>query len=381
MNEINLVFLVDGLRYKDYKGGSKIKPLLAFRGIEATLYTGQPIEKHGIWLDYMLSEKSPFRWVQRVPGLKTVDRLMPYSYSKYFRFFIHMCSKKRCSRPVFPKTSRIPFYLLNFFDYSVKKPPTAPYAYGPFPTLFDLLRKHNLTFEYISTPFITRFSTTDNKVMKYFYKKASTKKRDLYFIKFFDVDKASHTYGPGSDENKKEVDETIRRINEIRDYFDDENVALRTLVFSDHGFLPVRHSLDLFSEIQKLDIKAGKDFIYFLDSTIARFWFMDNKSRKTIEDLMSTFPEAVELTDQLKTLYGLHGLKRRYGEQIYVAKQGYIFAPDFLRYDKPRGMHGYFPHKDLESPIVATGFKLEGKSYTFEDISPIILRMAGASDE
>ena len=59
-------------------------------------------------------------------------------------------------------------------------------------------------------------------------------------------------------------------------------------VFSDHGMHDIKKSVDLISIIEKLDLKFKQDYVAMYDSTMARFWFQNDKAEKEMNYLFQS---------------------------------------------------------------------------------------------
>ena len=85
----------------------------------------------------------------------------------------------------------------------------------------------------------------------------------------------------------------------------------------------------------------GEGYVYFLDSTMARFWFHDDRVRQTVLDALTNadFGRLIG-DDELRRQHAFFP-DRRFGEVIFMINPGLVIAPDFYRGAPPRGMHTY----------------------------------------
>ena len=91
-------------------------------------------------------------------------------------------------------------------------------------------------------------------------------------------------------------------------------------------------------------LKHCKDYLLFLDSTMARFWFFNEKSRKIIEDIVnSKLSNVGKVIDvEIAKKYKIPYQDTRYGDLIWWAKPGILIYPDYFhRFEKYKAMHGY----------------------------------------
>jgi hypothetical protein len=101
--------------------------------------------------------------------------------------------------------------------------------------------------------------------------------------------------------------------------------------------------LDLKSKIESLSVSAPNDFAVVYDSTMARFWFFNDRSRKEVIDCLKQVPEGRILPeDELKAL-GTYFPDHAFGEVIFLVKEGVLIVPSHMGERPIRAMHGYHP--------------------------------------
>lgn len=174
--------------------------------------------------------------------------------------------------------------------------------------------------------------------------------KDLYLIYVAAADTYGHFYGPDSPKFRELLTRLDREIEcFVRDF---ESVAPNTryLVVGDHGMTNVSVKFDALSEIKGLlkyvKLLPGRDVIYFLDSTMIRFWFLNDRARRLLTGLLM---EAKGFNDNgswmnksIAVQYHLPWPDIRYGELLWVANPGVLVFPDFFHNFNPcLGMHGY----------------------------------------
>jgi hypothetical protein len=104
---------------------------------------------------------------------------------------------------------------------------------------------------------------------------------------------------------------------------------------------------DLLPRWNRLGLSYGKDYIAVWDSTMARFWFMNQSARQRATTWLSEQKDGLLLTDEQLKGYGCLFPDRKYGELFYLLPSGSLFVPSFLNQRKVTAMHGYAPeHPD-----------------------------------
>ena len=96
-------------------------------------------------------------------------------------------------------------------------------------------------------------------------------------------------------------------------------------------------------------LKAGKDVIHFLDSTMVRLWTISARARKVLPGMLrdsAAFAEHGTWMDAERAERDhVPWPDRRYGDHLWVANPGVLVFPDFFHRMAPcKGMHGYDPH-------------------------------------
>jgi hypothetical protein len=121
--------------------------------------------------------------------------------------------------------------------------------------------------------------------------------------------------------------------------------AAELRVFSDHGMAEVRREYDLVAAVDALGFRAPADYLAVYDSTMARFWFEDERARRAVGDLIGALPFARVLGDAELQSLGILFPDRRYGELIALLEPGWLLASSGFNGSRwrPTGMHGYHP--------------------------------------
>src|SRR3989344_5384147 len=166
---------------------------------------------------------------------------------------------------------------------------------------------YNKRFLYYSWPFfvinnkikLDFIKRNDEYKVKKFIKKFDDN-IDIYFLHTVDLDKASHEYGVNSENTLKEIkrqDEYASLIvNEFKSRFND----CKIVIWSDHGFLDINGFVNIEEKIKKF-----KNVDYFLDSTIARFWFKDADTKNRVISELNKIKEGHILNLEEKNRYNI----------------------------------------------------------------------------
>ncbi|MEM2145357.1 MAG: hypothetical protein QW279_08345, partial [Candidatus Jordarchaeaceae archaeon] len=142
------------------------------------------------------------------------------------------------------------------------------------------------------------------------------------------------------------------------------------LVFSDHGQTEIRERIDLYSLFSK-NGKDLNDYLHFIDSCYARFWFKNDEEREEIEKVLSKLEDiGVILTNNLLKKYHAE-MPGEYGDLIFCLKEHFVF--DIIN-PKDRFMHGYLPDNTDLDGVCVSNKKIKGPYIKLQDIAPSILQ-------
>lgn len=346
-----------------------IKPMFAFQGIGASMFSGTVPNKNKIWCDWVLKTEN----IDSLPIilnflLKLSDLFPNDRISKDFRYVFYKMYNRDFGTP-----NLIPSNMLSHFELKLKKRYTEENSLGQIITLFDQLKKYNMRC-YISG---IDDNPGEERIIKDFLNAFKTK-YDLYLIKLSSLDSLGHKYGPDSPEiytKLREIDGIMEKIiTEVNNSGDN----VHSVIFSDHGMSTVIKSIDFLQILNKLPIKMDKDYILFLDSTVSRFWFNNGKAKKLIYETLSKLDCGQILNKYDLEILGIDKVGPEYGELFFALKEGWVFHPDFFRrYNSPKGMHGYAYPNDGPILIIHSqegniSFKNRGHAQMI-DIMPTVL--------
>jgi len=382
-NSVVVLILIDGFRY-DYINaqdspflhnlerlniGGIVRETFAYQ-LRPAFFAGLYPEECGVaHLFSYEPEDSPFR---HLPARLT-DR-------DDIRKYVRRVEEKRghTASQHYADSAQVPLPLLNYFGFSEKYDIQEPGSLGEHKTLFDALRERGVEWLWIAYP--THDQRTE-AVLRTFQEELRQGLAFIY-LHFAELDWVGHEYGPFSPERRaklREIDDTVRQI-----YADLNRSFARVsgMIFGDHGMVEVRETVDVESLLAKTDLRLGTDYIYFLDSTQARFWFLNEKARRGIEGLLTDLSFGKVLTDEDYARLHFRFPDHKFGELIHVADDHHIIFPNFFQREVlPRGMHGYLPEVSGNwGKLIISGLEVkESLPEPLEMVSlyPLLLQMLG----
>jgi len=357
---------------------SSLEPVAGYQQYLASFFTGKKPDEIDVWSIFRYSpETSLFRWTKLLPPLKQFDKKTTKYGIDFISYFFSGTSDM--------SKVRIPLKLMRYFDLGMKNPITYQNCLNT-PTVFDDFRSNNLSFSYIKgliklegqdfplKNFRHYLFSNDERTIA--FAKKSQKKRDVLFTYLVQLDGLGHKYGPDS----KEVKAHLNKIDALLEDFLPKDTAF--LLHSDHGMVKVEKSINLWKKIEDLGLELGKDYLFFMDSVMVRFWFFTKKAEDEIKNLLQKTEGKILTKADLKK-HGLSFHDNSFGDLIFFANYATVFAPNFWQVCTskpdavcgPKGMHGYLPEKD-EYGILITNQK-PPKNPTYLDLTPLVRNSLG----
>ncbi len=173
---------------------------------------------------------------------------------------------------------------------------------------------------------------------------------NLFLLYIGVMDSCAHIYGPQSRERKSDLKKLDKRLAKFHDNIMEQNKNAKFVFLGDHGMADVTSYVDIGKEVENLandyNMTLGKDFVYFLDSTMFRIWYLNDKAKSILDDRLK---ENVRLTnagvfvdEELAIKEEIPFPDERYGHSLWLANLGVLIYPDFFHNVKAyKGMHGY----------------------------------------
>ncbi len=385
-----LAILVDALRY-DYlsekytpflcsvcKQGfyAPLRPILGFSdAIRVTIFTGTYPNVHDYWIMYRYCpERSPFKMFK---ALKFIDYI-PVGLLKRGLKLVLSATLCKILGKIYDyhelSIRNIPFNIIHFFDFTSKRSILFPKVLKGLPTLFDVLSGHDVKFTYLDSTKLRGRLLRDLKMLD--------PDVQVVIVYLHYLDYAAHRHGLNSPHfwvQVKNMDETVKSIvNSAKQRFGDK---LDVIIFSDHGMIETTEFLN-FERFMRHK-KFGEEFLFFLDSTMVRLWYLNPEAKEEVRGLFNNMGYGAFLSEEERKKLVINFNHRYYGDDIYLLKPGFSIFPNFISWLKPKAMHAYHPKYDHQLGIaIFSGEELGSvdqdiKLIELVDIMPTILDVLG----
>lgn len=297
------------------------------------LVSGQPPQVTGIWTEYYRQDRPQSRFAKIVTRFRPL--LLPVNLIRLVLFRI----ARKSGLPSAHKL-RIPLQFAHHFarhdaDYRMFPP-----AELPVPTLDTVAAERGLRFHF---KYLDHGYDLEAELRAF---DTVLPDHDVFF--FYDPSVDGHGHHLGADVVKlrpdlDRVEAFCRAAWQRIEHDSDPNL----LLFSDHGMTDIRESYDLFARLAPWQI--GRDYLVFVDSTFARFWYGNDEVRAGIQRALRDAP-ARFLTRADEERYGIAFDDDRYGEEVLVADEAVVFHPSYIsptffrtKEYPDKAVHGYRP--------------------------------------
>jgi predicted AlkP superfamily pyrophosphatase or phosphodiesterase len=359
--------------------------------------------------DYITSRNTPFLYgLTRKYGLGQLKQHFGFKNTVGFYTGVHprklglftnyIYDKKIRAFPysilLSPFPGKLKFHLINFFNHLQGNDMSYPsinmdyfkyfklkqkkhfFQQDSIKTIFSVFKRNEIGYLFYDFPFIIEngksrihytFRNNDEARAKKFLKLIN--KHSFYYIHLTDLDSIGHKFGPKSSEIKRTLRKTDGLVKEILSNFDLEKD--NNLIWSDHGMVPINKIFDLQSKLPGF----GKDYIYFLESTMARFWFFNKKIKKQVLSILEKHKDKGKiLSKQDKKSLKIDFNNNLYGDEIFLLNSGTLLYPNFFNNVPVKGMHGYDLSDRNETTFLIINRKFR-KQAKMEDLFPTLLQL------
>lgn len=373
-SEILLVF-IDGLKPESVEESMPFLNSLILRRIKsempsysntchASMYTGVFPNKH---LHLFMWKYHPQTSVFGILKRFKVERFPHNIYTKYLCYKLSLLLGKRIPFHTFGFHSFVEMHFSDWykFDLEVVKFWGVPQpTIGGYPTFFKILRDNGVPYDIVGMNW--RVHESSKTIKKY-------KPRDIKPLTFFfvgDVDALSGDYGQSSPVTRERLREIDGILEEKYEMFRKKLGDFYFIVFSDHGHKEVENYVDIYS-IFKSHGKNLHDYIYFLDSVHARFWFRSDRERREVETILSEMQDVGSiLTEEEARRYNANVPDNRFGDLIF-----YLYPPHIFNIYPLKSIHGYPPSfSEMDGVLISNKKLCQGSYVKLEDIAPSVLQ-------
>ncbi len=391
LNETDTPFLNQLIPNSIYS--KKLKSTAGFTQRSALFCGTYPDISNNFTMFKMQKQESPFNvplflrpFCKLIDSKKLNGNINARWFDLLIRKLIHLKATKKAT---FAPPINIPLSLIDYISVTEDQKPIHTKDALSIQSIFDVLLDCDVSFQYLMHPVALG---NDDEVMDLVLKSFKNL-TNAFFIQFSNSDTYGHKFGPDSVERtqfSKEIDLRVKMIyEEAQSVYDDVSLVL----VGDHGMTEVKKKINLHQLIcEKLaenNLKLKKDVLFFLDSTMARFWSRSKKGHDFIHKTLQKNNEFIDngmfVSDEMAAELRF-SKSTDYGDVIWMANPGVLIYPDFFHdYWNPlKGMHGYSPDEDTAKgfALVANNKRSLNKQIeevNLVDICPTVCDLIGVS--
>jgi hypothetical protein len=299
-----------------------------------SILSGRWPDEHQNWCYFIHDpENSPFAslsWLRWLPKALTSRRIV--------RRYLTKVVKRYLGFQGYFDLYNIPFQQIHLYDFTEKKSPLKPLGMNRGENIFDQLEARKVPY-FVTNPDLSEETNRDRLNAD-----IASERIRFAFQYWAGLDGLLHRVGNQSPEIDTKLAEYEAWITQTLELAHQHYRSVTLHVFSDHGMANCDKHLDLTKQIDALGLRIGTDYNVVYDSTMARFWFFNDEARQRITAALQTVDEGRIVPDgELKAMRA-HFEDGRFGELIFLVREGTLIVPSHMGERPIRAMHGYHPH-------------------------------------
>lgn len=309
--------------------------------------TGNTAEQHGLLCQVTVKKDWQAAYTSRY--LYILDKLLRLTrpipkVRGLMNIIVDRVLKARLEPEIFRVRYNIPLHLLPFLTPTESKTAYDDLSFGNGVNILHDIRKTKKKIDLEGFVEFNKIKGTDDSRVEDLKAKISQQSLADFTMVYLGYCEMAHFWGTTSERLTRLLKSFDSKIEKIYTSLQENYDSFDFVIVGDHGMVDVTEYVDIqktfFDVTKKFGMKAGRDIVYFIDSTMFRIWFADHVELTFREEIQKVLEKA--LNDKLdhKSEY-LQNFKPEYGDLIFLLKPGKVFYPDFFSNNKNLGMHGY----------------------------------------
>ncbi len=373
MKKLSLFVFIDGFGWQVYnKHGfnnkvidtrKKLKTTFGFSsGADPSILTGRYPDEHTHWSSFYYDPKnSPFKFCKYLSFLpkRIFDRFRP-------RHYLSRLMKMINGYTGYFEIYSVPFAHLPYFDYLEKHDYFVPNGILKTDTIFDWCVSNNIPYH------CSNWRKSETYNINALKEQIDEGEIEFSYLYLPTLDGVMHTYGT---EHEKTVDKLKwleKQIDDVYDYANDKYDEVSLHIFSDHGMCDTKDSIDLISVVEKSELTYGEDYVAMYDSTMARFWFLNEHSKEKIQKILEQESSGVIVDDDELKRMNVFFEDRRFGELFFLTNPGTLINPSYFGLKAIPGMHGFHPDHEDSDALMFSSTTIDSNINSITDIRKVM---------
>ena len=375
---IEIFLFIDALGWKIVNDHQYLTDILPYRkkvdmqfgysssAIPSILSGKTPAEHGHLGLFRFAPEDSPFKKLSRLAWL-----FKPASFWNRGRVRHHLSKliKKLYGFTGYFQLYRMPLWKLKFMDYCEKRDLFIAGGMENIANLHDTLTSMNIDF-HISD---WHLSDDENYLAA---EEAIENGKNFLFVYTAGFDGILHDNIKNESVIKAKLDEMKIKILCLYQKAQDVAQNVHFTIISDHGMTPLSGTVDVMGKIAQSGLVFGKDYGACYDSTMARFYYLNEKAENVITGMMKDFPGHFLSEDEEKA-YKIYRSDRIFGDGIFLLDAGIQIVPSDMGGKPLNGMHGFVPENEHSFAAILSNGALSENIEHVADYFNFMIERAG----
>lgn len=332
-----------------------------------TILSGKTPAEHGhLGLFRFAPDASPFKTFSRFAWFFKPARLWNRGR---VRHHLSKILKKLYGFTGYFQLYRMPIWKLKFVDYCEKRDLFLSGGMEDIANLHDTLSRMNVDF-HISD---WHFSDDKNYLAA---ENAIESGKNFLFVYTASFDGVLHDKVGDFTAVQSKLDDIQMQIEHLYAKALEYAENVHFTVFSDHGMTPLAGTVDVMRKIDQSGLIFGKDYGACYDSTMARFYYLNENSKGVITEIMKEFPGHF-LTVEEEKKYGIYRADRAFGDAIFLLDAGLQIVPSDMGEKPLNGMHGFIPEDEHSHAVILSNTIVPEKVERVADYFDLMIERAG----
>ena len=314
------------------KDKKKLKSILGYSSAcDPAIISGLMPSQNGHWSSFYYSpETCPYKWVKWF-------NFLPKIITNYHRvrYRLSQLIAKVHGFTGYFQIYNVPFEYLPYFDYAEKKWMWYPNGLIYGDSIIDLLSRKNIPY-YAKGP-----HTSEKEQLEELDQHIDDQDIKYAYIMLGYLDAVMHSKGTHHASVDKQLKDYDKVIKTIISKAEKHYHTVNWYVFSDHGMHNVTEVLDLKSIVEALGLIYGTDYTAMYDSTMARFWYLNENAKSKIQEALNQVPQGKFLKADDLIKMGIYFPDYKYGDDIFLVNSNILIIPSYMGLKPIAGMHGY----------------------------------------
>lgn len=349
----------------------KLETILGYSSAcDPSIISGRLPQEHRMWSSFYYDpDGSPFKWTRALSILP--DAIFRRGR---VRHYLSKAIKKIQGFTGYFQLYGVPFNDLPLFNYAEKKRIWEPGGLLRGETIFDELHRRTIPH------YVHDSAVSDETKLARLTADIKSQRIDFAYCSLGKLDALMHavgTHDPSVTELIHWYDEQLETLIATAE---EQYEEVAWYVFTDHGMHDITEKTDLIAEIEATGLRWNHDYVAFYDSTMARFWFLNETAKEKITAALTRHPKGRILSDDELRAEGVFFEDNMYGDLIFLVNSNIQIVPSFMGVKQIKGMHGYHPSDADSAASIASNRRLPERLTKIHEIYHLMRKELGLNE-